>query len=309
MSKSQSRILLCLSLALLVMWGCKEKTPPAFYDKMQLAELPLEARYQGNGPEESVVIEFPVDSAAGTKIVVTYPSSLVSSDNMFPLVVVCNGSNTNADLFLPMMRHLSSWGFVVADNMDEQTARGNSIVAILKEILILADTEGNPLYGKIDPERIGIAGYSQGAVSAMMVSTQSDVSELIKAIYLCSCPQPEIGKNLQWGEYDMADVRVPILMFLGTGWAENNVICPFEIFQQNFDRIPDGIPAVQARRTNKVDHDRMGAEGDAYMTAWFRYVLDSDKEAEKAFFGPDAEILRNGDRWQDVRIKTYGLEK
>ena len=300
--------MLCISLPLFFLGGCKEKTPPAFYDKMRLADLPLEARFQGNGPEESVIVEFPVDSAAGTKIVMTYPSSMPSSDKMFPLVVVCNGSNTNADLYLPMMRHLSSWGFVAADNMDEQTGRGNSIVAMLKDILVFSDTEGNPLYGKIDPERIGIAGYSQGAVSAMMVSTQSDVSELIRAIYLCSCPQPEIGKNLQWGEYDMADVRVPILMFLGTGWAENKIICPFEIFQQNFDRIPMGIPAVQARRTQKIDHDRMGAEGDAYMTAWFRYVLCSDKEAEKAFFGPDAEILNNGDRWQDVRAKPSGPE-
>ena len=30
----------------------------------------------------------------------------------------------------------------------------------------------------------------------------------------------------------------------------------------------------------------MGAEGDAYMAAWFRYVLDSDKEAEKASLVP-----------------------
>ena len=59
---------------------------------------------------------------------------------------------------------------------------------------------------------------------------------------------------------------------------------------------------LAARHTSK-DHEEMGAEGDAYMTAWFSYFLKADSVAGKAFVGDDAEILKNTDRWIDIKRK------
>jgi len=40
---------------------------------------------------------------------------------------------------------------------------------------------------------------------------------------------------------------------------------------------------------------------DGYMTAWFMYYLQNNKEVGMAFFGENAEILTNPN-WQDVRV-------
>ena len=47
----------------------------------------------------------------------------------------------------------------------------------------------------------------------------------------------------------------------------------------------------------------MGAEGDAYMTAWFSYFLKGESAAGRAFVGDDAEILMNKDRWMNIKRK------
>ena len=296
-------VLAALMVAVLPACSREKKEKDEIYGKTTKAELPIEAKYQADGPEAVSMTEFPSENAAAIKIVVAYPSSLEAKGEKLPLVVLGNGSNTTADTFRPLMKHLASWGFVVIDNMDQQTATGASMVATLKEFLALSETEGNIFNGKIDHDNIAVAGYSQGATSSMMVATESEVSSLLKTIYVCSLPQPEIGKNFQWGEYDMGKVHIPILMFLGTGWADANVICPLELFAQNFENLPDETPAVRARRIG-VDHDGMAGEGDPYMTAWFRYWLKGDDEALGAFKGSEAEILLNAQRWQDVKVQS-----
>ena len=272
----------------------EKKVKDEIYGKVTKATLPIESKYQADGPEEVSFSEIESTDTTIIKIVVARPTALRDGEKL-PLVVLGNGSNTTADTFRPLMRHLASWGFVVIDHMDQQTATGASIVKMLNEFIAGADY--------VDKEQIAIAGSSQGATSSMIVATQSEVKDLIKCIYLCSCPQPEIGKNFMWGEYNMADVKVPILSFVGTAFFDSKVICPPEIFDQNYNNLPDSTPAVFARRIKK-DHDKMAGEGDPYMTAWFRYWLKGDSEAVGAFKGSDAEILHNTKRWQDVKIQS-----
>ena len=51
-----------------------------------------------------------------------------------------------------------------------------------------------------------------------------------------------------------------------------------------------------------AEHEDMLLRTDAYMTAWFLYQLQNDKEAAKIFVGSNPELLQN-DNWQDVMIK------
>jgi pimeloyl-ACP methyl ester carboxylesterase len=232
-----------------------------------------------------------------------YPESLETTDAKWPVVNVGNPSNTDADGMMEMLRHLASWGYIVIDNMDKQTGTGASVSKTLDEFLAISGQDGNLFHGKVDTGKIAIAGYSQGACAVALAATQYPNAGLYKAIYLCSCPQPQLGVNFKWGEYHFADFKAPVLTFAGTGDWDSKIIAPFEVFTQTFDEISDGVPAVQARRTGK-DHEQMGGEGDPYMTAWFEYWLKDDREAGKVFLGEDAELLSNA-RWQDVRIKNF----
>ena len=295
------RLYLLTAITLLV--SCHSKAQETgFYKNVETSAV-LESKYLAPGPEAVKVAEFPSDDATICKIVVVYPESLETTDAKWPVVNVGNPSNTDADGMMEMLRHLASWGYIVIDNMDKQTGTGASVSKTLDEFLAISGQDGNLFYGKVNMDKMAIAGYSQGACAVALAATQYPNAGLYKAIYLCSCPQPQLGVNFKWGEYHFADFKAPVLTFAGTGDWDSKIIAPFEVFTQTFDEISEGIPAVQARRSGK-DHEQMGGEGDPYMTAWFDYWLKNDHEAGEVFLGEDAELLKN-DRWQDVRIKNF----
>lgn len=294
------RVYLLASIVLLV--SCHSKAQDTGFYKNVETTAALESAYLPSGPESVKVVEFPSDDPSIGKIVAVYPASLETSDAKWPLVNIGNPSNTDAGGMMEMLKHLASWGYIVIDNMDKQTGTGVSVSKTLDEFLSLSSQEGNAFHGKVDTDKIAIAGYSQGAFAVALAATRFPNSGMYKAVYLCSCPQPQLGVNFKWGEYHFSEFKAPVLTFAGTGQWDSKIIAPIEIFTQNFEEIPEGIPAVRARRSGK-DHEQMGGEGDPYMTAWFEYWLKGNQEAGKAFIGDDAELLHNG-RWQDVKVKN-----
>lgn len=295
------RLFLLTAIVLLV--SCHSKAQNTGFYKGVETSATIESKYLSEGVETVKVAEFPSADQTIGKIVVAYPESLETSDAKWPVVNIGNPSNTDADGMMELLRHLASWGYIVIDNMDKQTGTGASVSKTLDAFLAASGQDGNLFHGKVDTDQIAIAGYSQGACAVALAATQYPNAGLYKAIYLCSCPQPQLGINFKWGEYHFADFKAPVLTFAGTGDWDSKIIAPFEVFTQTFDEISGGVPAVQARRSGK-DHEQMGGEGDPYMTAWFEYWLKNDQEAGKVFISQEAELLHN-DRWQDVRIKNF----
>ena len=282
--------------------NCQNTNKGGFYKGKISTNEPIESKYRQKGSEQVAKVEFNSDNPTIGKIVVVYPKSMLQSNKAYPLVNIGNASNTTAYDLIEAMEHLASWGFVVIDNMDKQTGSGLSISQTLDEFLDLALRPDNQFYGKIDTTKIGIAGYSQGAYGAVMAATAYPNSHLYKAVYLCSCPQKQLGINFKWGTTDFAKITAPLMMLAGTGNCDSKIISPEEAFQANFDETTGDFPVLAARHTSK-DHEEMGGEGDAYMTAWFCYFLKGDRAAGKAFVGDEAEILKNTDRWTNIKRK------
>lgn len=282
--------------------SCRHTNSGGFYKGEISSKVPVESKYMKAGSEQVATVEFNSDNPTVEKIVAVYPQSLLQSDRMVPLVNIGNASNTTAYDLMEAMQHLASWGFVVIGNMDKQTGTGASISQTLDEFLGLAAQRDNPFYGKIDTTKIAVAGYSQGAYGAVMAATAYPNSHLYKAVYLCSCPQKQLGINFKWGATDFAKITASLLMLAGTGDWDSKIISPEEAFKANFDEATGSFPVLAARHTSK-DHEEMGGEGDAYMTAWLSYFLKGDSAAGKAFVGDEAEILMNTERWTNIRRK------
>ncbi len=302
-SKKMFLCMLCLTL-LVSCFNCQNTNKGGFYKGEIVTKMPVETQYKRMGSEQVAKVEFNSDNQAIGKIVAVYPNSILHSDYAFPLVNIGNASNTTAYDLIDAMEHLASWGYVVIGNMDKQTGSGSSISQTLDEFLDLVSLRDNLFYGKIDTTKIAIAGYSQGAYGAVMAATAYHNSHLYKAVYLCSCPQKEIGINFKWGATDFSKIAAPLLMLAGTGGWDSNIISPEEAFQANFDETTGDFPVLSARHVSK-DHEEMGGEGDAYMTAWFSYFLKGDSAAGKAFVGDDAEILKNTVRWINIKRKGF----
>ncbi len=296
-------ILLPLMLIAFATASCQDTEKAGFYKGSVDTSMPIESKYKEKGSEEVAKTEYDSDDATIGKIVVVYPHSLLKSDEALPLVNIGNASNTTAYDLIEAMEHLASWGFVVIGNMDKQTGTGASMSHTLDAFLALVARQDNQFHGRIDTTKIAIAGYSQGAFGAVMAATAYPNSRMYKAVYLCSCPQKQIGINFKWGASDFSKIGAPLLMVAGTGDWDSKIISPEEAFQANFNETTDDFPVLAARHTYK-DHEEMGGEGDPYMTAWFCHYLKGDSTAGKAFIGDDAEILKNTSRWINIKRKN-----
>ena len=286
------------------------------YYKYAVTGGEVEAKYTTLGPYDVSYIEFDAGNETYKKYEIWYPTEMMDSSRTYPLVVMANGTGVKASQYKEVFQHLSSWGFVVIGNEDENSRTGASSADSLDFVLTLNSDSDSIFYGKIDVENVGIAGHSQGGVGAVNAVTNQENGKHYKALFTASATSPYWGQDDVFGRewaYDFSQVDIPCFMVAGTGAAdagtatditarEGQGICPLWGMQECYNAVPDHVYKVMARQTGK-DHGDMLRSADGYMTAWFMWQLQGDEVAETAFVGVDAEILHNVN-WQDVLIES-----
>ena len=248
---------------------------------------PVEQKYHENGPYHVTVHS--IDD-----IHVFIPDTVLNSP--LPTVVMVNGTGLKARHYRPVFEHLASWGFIVIGNDDTGAWNGRSALVSLDKALCQNSMESSPLYQRIDMNRIGIVGHSQGAMGAINAATEDS---RFKVLYAASCPQKGLAKKLGWS-YSMKSISIPTMLVAGTRWIDRR-ISPLSSLQDLADELPDPTPMLLGRLAG-VEHRFVLHEGDAYMTAWLRCFLADDVDAATALISDNPEIFNNP-RWQDVRIR------
>ena len=261
----------------------------------------LEQRYSKPGPYQ--VVESTQDGGGDpTKEYHIYrPQSADSAGKTFPLVLMANGTKTPSSAYAPILEHLASWGFVVVGNEDPNSGSGASTSAMLDAILQMNGTERSPLRNIVNTNKIGVSGHSQGGAGAINAATNYPNSGQYAALYTASAIENGNAKRLGCS-YDTSSLKAQYFMMAGTEASDSFAISPLKDLTQNFEAPNAGKPGVMARRKG-ADHKDVLEFGDPYMTAWFLWTLSDDKEAEKVFAGPDAELAHNSD-WKDVQTRN-----
>ena len=277
------------------------------YISKNKTSFPIENRYRNYGMYASSDITFEkVNIERVKKIKVYYPNEmLLYPGKKYPLVVMANGTGVEYPKYEATFKHLSSWGFIVAGNDDPSTCLGDSVVKTLQYMLNLNNQKDSIFYNKIEPEKIGISGHSQGGAGVFnSIIKHGDLSKYFKCAFASSAPTKSLIEKfkLESFKYQSELVNIPIMMVISNGKIDNG-ICPFNESKENFDKIGGNIKKVFGVRKN-VDHGDMLIAQDPYMTAWFCFILKNDEEAGKAFCGEDAEFLRNNENWQNCEIKN-----
>lgn len=247
---------------------------------------PVEQKYHENGPYQVTVHS--IDD-----IHVFVPDSAHSVP--LPTVVMVNGTGLKALHYRPVFEHLASWGFVVIGNDDSNAWNGRSALVSLDKAIFQNSIVSSPLYQRIDLDRIGVVGHSQGAMGAINAATE-DVR--FKVLYAASCPQKSLAKKLDWS-YSMKTISIPTMLVAGTEWIDRH-ISPLDSLLLLAEELPNTTPMLLGRLKG-VEHRYVLHEGDAYMTAWLRHFLANDADAAAALASDNPEILNNP-RWQDVII-------
>lgn len=266
---------------------------PEDYYKSTGAKGALEQKYTPYGAHEVKIIE---NKQAGMTEVgaykIWYPADLTQKT---PAVVYLNGSNCTYSTIEPVFKHLASWGFIVIGNNQTQAISG---ISALESVQILkglnADTR-SPLYQKVDEERIGLFGGSQGAAGSINAALSDSEYNVFASVAAVSAPTSGI-----LGTYDLTGMAKPFFFLAGTGVTDSTIISPLTTLQDSFNKCVGFT--VMARRKD-ADHEQMTTMADGYLTAWFLYTLKGDAEAAGVFTGENAEIKQNSANWQDVQIK------
>lgn len=230
---------------------------------------------------------------------------IINLSETFVFGIVANGSNTPALIYQPYFERLASWGFVVIGNDDKQNGTGDTTSETLDYMISLNKDTNSIFCGRIDEDKIGIAGYSQGG-AAIRAVTEFENSDKYKAIFTGSAAYALLAKNMGW-EYDILKVTIPYFMTGGTGASDDSGkygddefagVAPLFSLKDNYNGMRGDIEKLHARVTG-AEHFEMQLRTDGYMTAWMLYHLYGDEEAAKAFVGDEAEILHNTN-WQDI---------
>lgn len=225
------------------------------------------------------------------KVSVFYPEEMETSDQVYPMILVMNGTGGKCTKYEPQFEMYASWGFIVVGTQDKGTGTGKTTVKVLNDMLALNEDENSVFYHKIDLENIGLTGFSQGGAGVFNVLTKYEEAKYIKAAVPLSPVSEYMTAQVTDYTYDSSLVKCPILIMAGTeGEFEMDTVIPIELLNEQYDKITS--PKAMARRIG-MTHDQMMYSAGGYVMAWFRWQLQGDEEAAKAFIGDSPELLNN----------------
>ena len=275
------------------------------YYKKFTSDAELEMKYSQLGNYEVSYTEIPSENESIGKIRFWYPSELEQTSDQYPVIMAVNASGTPAASYEPFFERLASWGFIVVGNEDPQTGTGETASITLDCVMNL---EGDHiLYDRLDPENMGIIGYSQGGAGALAAVSEYENGKVYKTIFTGSAAYQFMAGNFGW-HYDVTKIHIPYFMTAGTGKSDDKGVAdptkeyggvsPLSALIENYEQVPEDVMKIRARAAG-AEHEEMLMRTDGYMTAWMLYQLQGSEEAGKAFLGEDAEILHNAN-WQDI---------
>lgn len=257
---------------------------------------PIESRYLGY--EIYAVSDIKIDLTSIDRVKslkIYYPNEMVLyPGKKYPLIIMVNGTGWVYEKYEATFKHLSSWGFIVIGNDDPSSGLGDSTIKTLNYMLDLNKDNNSIFYDKIDIEKIGLSGHSQGGSGVINAITRFPESTYFKCAYAASSPtKPWTDTILSALKYDCSKVKIPTMMTYEKQTPVNDMIYNFEQFDKSL-KIIVGI-------NKNANHGDMLVAADSYMTAWFNYILLNDKIAAQGFEGQNAEMLINNLNWMNVQ--------
>lgn len=225
------------------------------------------------------------------KVSIFYPEEMETSDQRYPMILVMNGTGGKTTKYEPQFEMYASWGFIVVGTQDKGTGTGKTTVKVLNDMLSLNGDESSIFYHKIDTENIGLTGFSQGGAGVFNVLTKYEEAKYIKSAATLSPVSEYMTAQATDYTYDSSLVKCPILIFAGTeGEFEMDTVIPIGLLNEQYDKIT--VAKAMARRIG-MTHDQMMYSAGGYVMAWFRWQLQGDEEAAKAFIGDSPELMNN----------------
>jgi hypothetical protein len=214
------------------------------------------------------------------------PGKLGDGGVKHPILVWMNGATGSTSFYQNMLEHFASHGFfVVADKM----SGGNHDPEIVEQdvaidwVLAEAARSDSPYFGKIDPERLGIAGHSLGSVGSFANTGHAAVKSSIH--WSGGLTGNPVGADDSWLQL----IKAPAAFLCGGAEPRALPRC-----SGDFDNAPAGVPifygTIEGVGHTDVFGERNGGQWGRAAIAWWRLTLAGDESFRSWFNGPDCEL-------------------
>lgn len=289
-----SVVLVVVVLLLIIFFTYLKNKPAVPKNYQSTTELGgnIEKKYMANGKyevarkEERTLLSF-------NKFLVFYPKELETANKKYPVIVIANGSGTPLSKYTAVAEHYASWGFIVIGTEEHHSWNAFGAEMSLRYLERMNDNQKienivSTFYEKVDFEKVGIIGHSQGGVGVINAITDTKHKEIYKTAISLSPANKDLAHNLFW-DYDATKIDIPILLISGEGGGDDWVVKGEQLVEIYNDIHSQKL----AMRRKNTPHNEVLYKPDGYITAWFMWRLQEDEYAAKAFTGDKPEILEN----------------
>lgn len=220
-----------------------------------------------------------------------YPNDIGSGSAQYPVLIWGNGTGASVSEYDFALRHLASWGFVVAAANTGQSGSGQEMLAGARFLIAEDQRPGSVFHNKINESKVGAAGHSQGGGGAIAAGADSLVDTTIP---IQPGPQGTVSQ-----------LKGPSLFVAG----QYDFIVPSFYVKARYSQATH-IPAIFAELRG-ADHSFPGETRTRMVgvaTAWFRFWLSGDEQARGIFFGPTSTCgICNDQAWSQVARNAKAL--
>jgi dienelactone hydrolase len=199
-----------------------------------------------------------------------YPTDLGAAGRKHPVLLWGNGTFLNPIHYDGLLRHLASHGFIVAAAYTTNAGSGQEMLAGLDNLTAFNADPASPFYRKVDLNRVGAVGHSQGGIGAMRAGAD---------------PRVDVAVPIEGASASIPAPHGPTLYLAG----ELDTLVPPAGIRAAYDATT-GTPAAYAELRG-ADHLVPLVTGNAFrahVTAFLRWHLMGDAIARDQFIGPCA---------------------
>jgi hypothetical protein len=263
------RLLAAVCLGLV---GCSERPLDVEPDPPSWPQADPAAR----GPYTTIIQD---SVGPGREFTVFRPATLGAGGRRHPVITWGNGTGAYPRIYLRLLDHLASHGFVVVASNQPSVLLGTPpyMIQALNWILQENETPGSVYFERLDPTRIGATGHSQGALATSGTAFDPRVRSIVPIQGASSAGSFSGSALLLCGALDTTTpCGISQFVFLGMNGGP--------VMYANF---------TAATHINWLFPSEALHPYVVVVAAWFRAHLMDDAGARAYFYGPSCRLCQD----------------
>ena len=218
---------------------------------------------------------------------VYYPDNIDVVAKPYPVIAWANGTMVTAGYYDKLLIEIAKGGYIVVACDESMSADGKAQITSIDFILEKNNDKKDIFYNKIDTNKIGVIGHSQGGRSSVNAANADSRIDCVISI---------AGSNF---DYEVEGLKTPTLFFAGTS---DMIVSPSQWIVPAYE-IAEG-PTVYAS-LNKGIHTTCSTNPEkysGYIIDWLDSWLKNDSNALNTF--KDGGKLSKDSAWVDFKCKN-----